>query len=426
MEALRPGALGFQLDLVQSLAILAQFGLDGIAALGAFGVFRFAMLDDLGLLAHLLGEDVDLSVELRAFLIQLGQLAGQYQSQFRPHFLAQFGIAFRFRGLALERIHLARDFVENVIHPRQVLLGVFQTRFGQPLLGLELGDAGGLFDDGASIGWTAAQNLPNPSLLDQRVGLRAEPGPHEQFLNVAQAAQLAIQQILAVARTEQTARDHQFARTKLLRIEFAAPNFQHDLRTRRRLECDRRRGFRFRRGFERSALNSLGFAGPGFLGQPLSFLCGSGAKVRFIPVFARQLVLNFDLGRFVSVGAVIDFGIDQGERYLGHAGRLAVIGPGEDDVFHARPAQRLGRLLAEDPRNGVRNVRLATPVRADDGRNPIAVKLELGAVAERLEPENLQPFQFEQRKLLRSAVRTCGAGASPAGVAASRSHIRAA
>jgi hypothetical protein len=31
------------------------------------------------------------------------------------------------------------------------------------------------------------------------------------------------------------------------------------------------------------------------------------------------------------------------------------------------------------------------------------VKLEFGAVAERLEPENLKPLQFEQRELLRNS-----------------------
>jgi hypothetical protein len=37
------------------------------------------------------------------------------------------------------------------------------------------------------------------------------------------------------------------------------------------------------------------------------------------------------------------------------------------------------------------------------GRDPVSVELELGAVAKRLEAENLQLFQFEQRVLLGDA-----------------------
>ena len=142
-------------------------------------------------------------------------------------------IALGLGGLALQRIHLPRDFLENVIHAGQVQLGVFQARFGQPLLGLELGDAGGLFDDGAAIRGTAAQDLPDASLLDQGVGFRPQAGPHEQFLNIAQAAQLAVQQVFAVAGAEQAAGDHDLARVKLLLVELAAANLQHDLRRRR-------------------------------------------------------------------------------------------------------------------------------------------------------------------------------------------------
>ena len=122
----------------------------------------------------------------------------------------------------------------------------------------------------------------------------------------------------------------------------------------------------------------------------------------------------------MRVGAVVDFGIDQGERNLGHAGGLAVARAGEDDVFHADAAQGLGRLLAQHPGNGVGDIRLAAAVRADDGGDAVAVKLQLGAVAERFESEDLQLFQFEQLLLLRSPIvwPVCVARApSPANVA---------
>ena len=155
--------------------------------------------------------DVELRIKFRAFLLDGGELAGQHQAQFGAHFFAQARVALGFGGLALEGIHLPRDFVEDVVDTGQVELGVFQARFGQTLLGLEFRDPGGLFEDGAAVRRTAAEDLPNASLFDQRVGFRPEARAHEQFLNVAQAAEFAVQQIFAVAGAEQAARDHDFA-----------------------------------------------------------------------------------------------------------------------------------------------------------------------------------------------------------------------
>ena len=84
---------------------------------------------------------VELRIEFGALLLDRGELAGQHHAQLGAHFFAQPGIALRLRGLPLQRIHLPRDFFENVVHAGQVQLGVFQARFGQPLLGLELRDA---------------------------------------------------------------------------------------------------------------------------------------------------------------------------------------------------------------------------------------------------------------------------------------------
>jgi len=61
-----------------------------------------------------------------------------------------------------------------------------------------------------------------------------------------------------------------------------------------------------------------------------------------------------------------------------------------------REPQRLGRLLPEHPGDGVGDIRLAAAVRADDGGNAFAVELELRAIAERLESQDLQFLKFEQ------------------------------
>src|SRR5207248_4672818 len=52
-------------------------------------------------------------------------------------------------------------------------------------------------------------------------------------------------------------------------------------------------------------------------------------------------------------------GVVEGDGDLGHAEALAGAGPVEDDVGHLAAAQRPGRLLAEDPLDGVDDVTLA-------------------------------------------------------------------
>ena len=58
----------------------------------------------------------------------------------------------------------------------------------------------------------AAQDLADAPLLDERVRFRPQARAHEQFLNVAQPAELAVQQVFAIAGAEQPPRDHDLAR----------------------------------------------------------------------------------------------------------------------------------------------------------------------------------------------------------------------
>ena len=170
----------------------------------------------------------ELLLERGSFRIELRKLAGQHDAQFVAHLVAQLGVTLGFRRLPLQRIHLPRDFVEDVVDAGQVELGVFQPSFGQPLARFVLGDAGSLFNDGAAIGGLAAEDLADASLLDDGVGLGAKAGAHEDVLNVAQAAELAVQQIFAFAGAEQAARDLDFAGLEGA-LKFAAADFQDDL-----------------------------------------------------------------------------------------------------------------------------------------------------------------------------------------------------
>ena len=59
----------------------------------------------------------------------LCEFAREDYSQLFTHFVAQFGIAFGLCSLALERVHLPCDFVEDVVDPREVLAGMFEAQF---------------------------------------------------------------------------------------------------------------------------------------------------------------------------------------------------------------------------------------------------------------------------------------------------------
>src|SRR6266566_8741390 len=225
--SLRP--VRFQLDLIQPLTVLAQLCFDRVSALRALTVLGFELLYVVSLRAHLLRNAIYLSIDHCAFAVQLRELAGEHNPQLGSHFVAQLGIALGFRRLPLQRVHLPRDFLEDVAHARQVLLSVLETRFRQPLLRLEFRNSGSLFDNRPPVGRTAAQNLPNPSLLDERIRLRPEARAHEQFLNIAQPAQLSIQQIFAIARAKQPPRNDDLPSPKLL-LKFPPPNLQHHRR----------------------------------------------------------------------------------------------------------------------------------------------------------------------------------------------------
>ena len=139
--------------------------------------------------------------------VELAHAAGQDDAQAGAQVVAQQAVTLGLGGLALERVHLARDLVEDVVDAREVDLGGLQAQFGEALLGLEAGDSGGLFEDGAAVHGLGAEDLADALLADDGVGLSAQAGAHEDVLNVAQAADLAVDQVLGVAGAEEAAGD---------------------------------------------------------------------------------------------------------------------------------------------------------------------------------------------------------------------------
>ena len=122
----------------------------------------------------------------------------------------QLGVAAGLGRLALERIGLAGNLLQNVVHPRQILLSAFQLGLGETLTRFELGDAGGFFNDAAAVLGLGAEDLADAALLDDGVAFRTQAGAHEQVLNVAQAGGTAVDEVFAFAGTEQAAGDGDF------------------------------------------------------------------------------------------------------------------------------------------------------------------------------------------------------------------------
>ena len=98
-----------------------------------------------------------------------------------------------------------------------------------------------------------------------------------------------------------------------------------------------------------------------------------------------------NLSLLLGVGIVR---VEQSHGDLGHSDRTAVACAGEDDVFHAGAAERLGGLLAQHPADGVAQVGLTTTVGADDGGDASSRKTHFRPVDERLEPLDFDSLQL--------------------------------
>ena len=90
-------------------------------------------------------------------------------------------------------------------------------------------------------------------------------------------------------------------------------------------------------------------------------------------------------------------------------GRLARVGAAEDDVFHLLAAQALRALFAHDPGQGIGDVALAAPVRADN-RGHSAIEREFGAIGEGFETGDFETFKTHVRQVLPWSVSALGWG----------------
>ena len=132
------------------------------------------------------------------------------------------------------------------------------------------------------------------------------------------------------------------------------------------------------------------FTGDGVHKQLVDVAQAAGFAVDGIFTLTAAVIAagDHDLGVFgvEDAGAVIE-----NERHLREAHGAALFRAAEDDVLHLAAAQRLRALLTHDPQDGVRYVRLAAPVRADDRRD-LLVKIQARLVRKGLEALDLQCF----------------------------------
>ena len=128
--------------------------------------------------------------------------------------LAQFvgdGLgAARLVGLARDAPEVPFDFEQHVVQARQVLFHALQLAQRDLLAFLVLVDAGGLFEEHAPVLGVGFQQRGDAALLDDRVAGGADAGVPEQLAHVAQAAERLVDQVFAVARAVQAARDRDF------------------------------------------------------------------------------------------------------------------------------------------------------------------------------------------------------------------------
>ncbi len=291
-----------------------------------------------------------------------------------PQLFAQPLVATRLGRLSLQRAALLLDFEDDVVDAREVLLRGFELELRRAPAALVLRHARGLFDELAAIGRTRAQNLADLALLDHRVRLDADAGVHQQVLHVAQPAHLAVDQVLAFARSIEP--PHHF-------------NVAHEERF---LLGERLDDFGDHVGRHRHTA-AVGIAGraavhePEFDGRMAIAACRERAAGNGPRGACRA---GWNACRHTA----------ELESNLSRSRRLARVAPAEDQVLHAVAAQAAGTLLTEHPRQSVDDVALAAAVGANNRRHPL-LEGQLRAVGKALETRDFETLEPHENLVLK-------------------------
>ena len=203
-------AVHFQRGVIQHVLVLADFRVERVDALAQAILLGFLFVDHLGVLRFGGGEFRQAGLQAVSLGIQFAGFACQHLAHNGAHLLANFGVAARFGGLALQGAELLFDFDDDVVYAGQIHLGRFEFCFAEALFGFEFCYAGGFFDDGAALHRLGGEDLADAALFDDGVGVRPQADAHEHFLNVAQAADAAVDQVFALAAAIEAAADNHF------------------------------------------------------------------------------------------------------------------------------------------------------------------------------------------------------------------------
>src|SRR6186713_671793 len=265
----------------------------------------------------------------------------------------------RLCGLPLQAAALLVHFEDDVVDAREVLLRRFELQLRRAAAGAVLGDPRRFLDQLTPVGRSRGQDHPDLALLDDRVGLRAKARVHQQLVDVAQTAVLAVDQVLAFTRAIEPPNQLDFPANGPERLD---------------------------RLFEQ-ALDPFGSLGQGTLSISVAVAVAVPIAVT-IPAAVAVCLLDADgLFGFRQSGDAA-----QPQADLGGCRRLPRVAAAEDDVLHLLAAQAPCALLAQDPRDGVGDVALATAIGSHNRGHP-AIEGEFGSVRKGLEPGNLNTFE---------------------------------
>ncbi len=112
---------------------------------------------------------------------------------------AQHAVTTRLRGLPSETVYLSIDLGNDVGDARKIRARRFKTRFSRSLSHAKLRNAGRFFNDGAPVHRLRGKNLSDAALLDDGVVTAGQARSGKEILDIAQAANLPVQQVLALA-----------------------------------------------------------------------------------------------------------------------------------------------------------------------------------------------------------------------------------
>ena len=119
--------------------------------------------------------------------------------QFEAAGLLQAVVAGGHCGLLLQLVHAGVELTQDVVHPGQVLTGVFEPVLGLAAALFVLADAGRFFQEQAQFFGPGFDDAADRALADDGVGPRPQAGAQKHILHIAPAHRLVVDVVAAAA-----------------------------------------------------------------------------------------------------------------------------------------------------------------------------------------------------------------------------------